>query len=216
MHRRVHDGTARGHRIRGGTGGRTHQDAVGALYRHLLAVHIDGVLHHAEGVSVRERDVVDRRGGKHLFAVTVNAPEQKASFVLHGVPGEHERNLTCHVFDGDVGDEPQASCVDPDDGQVVGPQGARCSEHSSVAADDERNVAGLAQRRVRENGKGGAFREVSRRHPIKVRLDAGVRKKRKKRLEVTADFALRLSKDGGLFVVRHQSSKSGVSTPSTL
>ena len=58
-HMRVHDGAARGHRVGGAARGRTHQNAVGALHGHLLAVNVNRVFDHAEGAAVADADVVD-------------------------------------------------------------------------------------------------------------------------------------------------------------
>ena len=78
---RMHDGTARGHRVGGRSGRGAHQNAVGALHCHLETVNVDGVLDHTQSAAVADTDVVDGQSLKEHITFAPDAAFEHAALV---------------------------------------------------------------------------------------------------------------------------------------
>ena len=141
VERRIEDRSARGERIGGRARRRRADDAVGGLAAHLLAVHVDDEVHHAARAAVAETDVVAREALEDGLALAKHRSLEKMPAVGDALPAKHRRKHRVHVLEHHVGDEPQAPGVDADDGAGMAGDGARHTEHRSVAAQNDGDVA---------------------------------------------------------------------------
>ena len=138
---RMHDGTARGHRVGGRSGRGAHQNAVGALHCHLETVNVDGVLDHTQSAAVADTDVVDGQSLKEHITFAPDAAFEHAALVSDVLTEQHGRKQPIHVFEHDVGDKAQTPGVDADHGNFVGRHGACGAEHGAVATNGNGHVA---------------------------------------------------------------------------
>ena len=143
---RVENRAAGRQRVRGRSGRRRDDDAVGAHHVDEPAIDLDRAFDHRAAAAAIENDVVQRQRG---FARAVRANdlrgEQRAA-LLDVTPSEHGGDRRLHPRDRDVGQEAQSSLVDPDERHVERREAPRDPEHRAVAADDDRDVGVRGQR----------------------------------------------------------------------
>ena len=117
---------------------------------------------------------------------------------------EHARYQTVHVFDHNVGDEPQAAGVDADDGQPVGGKHACGAEHCAVAADGDGYFAFACDLMHRARLVARGVRHVTDGVFIEIRPAAGFFDDLYKFLHIAGNIAVRFCDDGNVFKALHR------------
>ena len=141
---RMHDRTTGGQRVGGGTGGRGDDQAVGLLAADELAVDIQLELDHPGRLARVQDHVVERIALPHRVDTATHLGIEEEAALDDVLAVQHLADLGLQFIRADVGEEAQATAVDPQHRHLVPGQRAGRAEHAAIAADHHHQVADFA------------------------------------------------------------------------
>jgi hypothetical protein len=150
-------------RVRGRAGRRADDQAVGAQVGDEVAVDLDPQLDHPGGRAAADDHVVEREALEDASPSRSTWPSSIARCSSSCSPSRIAPRRRLVADEGDVGDEAEPALVDADERRAVAGELAGDAEHRAVAAEDDGDVAGGAERRGVERGPAAmpVFRAVS-------------------------------------------------------